>query len=64
MVLRLALDDVWVCGSLQVSQILIIIYVIYSLLYFFILLFIIASKALRLVFVVLDLWRLSILGSL
>jgi hypothetical protein len=64
MVLRLALDDVWVCGSLQVSQILIIIYVIYSLLYFFILLFIITSKALRLVFVVLDLWRLSILGSL
>mgnify|MGYP006952838848 FL=1 len=64
MVLRLALDDVWVCGSLQVSQILIIIYVIYSLLYFFILLFIITSKALWLVFVVLDLWRLSILGSL
>ena len=64
MVLRLALDDVWVCGSLQVSQILIIIYVIYSLFYFFILLFIITSKALRLVFVVLDLWRLSILGSL
>jgi hypothetical protein len=64
MVLRLALDDVWVCGSLQVSQILIIIYVIYSLLYFFILLFIITSKALWLVFAVLDLWRLSILGSL
>lgn len=64
MVLWFALEDEWVWGSLQVSQILIIIYVIYSLLYFFILLFIIASKELRLFFVVLDLGCLSVLGSL